>query len=195
MGPAGPENGSTSSRGNSRSTCRLWPCRDRRSSSPACRTRISASFQVWRTATSFPARAVPNRTPVRVRPPVNAIDGRTSMELYRALRDDSLMVGIVTGVGERCFPAGWDLKAVVAADSLAEVDGEDSVGVSRASPGSGIFASRSGVDAEPCPAPRPRLWSAPLRRGAGVVERGGLENRCAPCVPRVRIPPSPPVTQ
>ncbi len=31
-----------------------------------------------------------------------------------------------------------------------------------------------------------------LRRGAGVVERGGLENRCALCVPWVRIPPSPP---
>ena len=30
------------------------------------------------------------------------------------------------------------------------------------------------------------------RRGAGVVERGGLENRCALCVPRVRIPVSPP---
>ncbi len=30
------------------------------------------------------------------------------------------------------------------------------------------------------------------RRGAGAVERGGLENRCAPCVPWVRIPPSPP---
>src|SRR3982074_2009356 len=36
---------------------------------------------------------------------------------------------------------------------------------------------------------------APLtRRGAGAVERGGLENRCPPCGgPRVRIPPSPPV--
>ena len=34
---------------------------------------------------------------------------------------------------------------------------------------------------------------APLtRRGAGAVERGGLENRCPPCGgPRVRIPPSP----
>src|SRR5437868_14740078 len=31
------------------------------------------------------------------------------------------------------------------------------------------------------------------RRGAGAVERGGLENRCPPCGgPRVRIPPSPP---
>ena len=32
------------------------------------------------------------------------------------------------------------------------------------------------------------------RRGAGVVERGGLENRCAFWVPWVRIPPSPPRT-
>src|SRR5271165_3832176 len=31
------------------------------------------------------------------------------------------------------------------------------------------------------------------RRGAGAVERGGLENRCPLCGgPRVRIPPSPP---
>ena len=30
-------------------------------------------------------------------------------------------------------------------------------------------------------------------RGAGAVDRGGLENRCTLCgVPRVRIPPSPP---
>ncbi len=40
-------------------------------------------------------------------------------------------------------------------------------------------------------------WSARVerlpRRGAGVVERGGLENRCALCVPWVRIPPSPPL--
>ena len=32
-----------------------------------------------------------------------------------------------------------------------------------------------------------------LRRGAGAVERGGLENRCPSYGgPRVRIPPSPP---
>jgi hypothetical protein len=31
-----------------------------------------------------------------------------------------------------------------------------------------------------------------MRRVAGVVERGGLENRCTPRVPRVRIPDSPP---
>jgi polar amino acid transport system substrate-binding protein len=32
-----------------------------------------------------------------------------------------------------------------------------------------------------------------MRRVAGVVERGGLENRCTPRVPRVRIPDSPPL--
>ena len=32
-----------------------------------------------------------------------------------------------------------------------------------------------------------RTW-----RGAGVVERGGLENRCVLCAPWVRIPPPPP---
>ena len=58
----------------------------------------------------------------------------------------------------------------------------------------------------PCPRPRPgppHTGETPAagegrrgrpRRGAGVVERGGLENRCAPCVPWVRIPPSPPKT-
>ena len=66
------------------------------------------------------------------RPPVNAIDDATSMALYQAFRtlqdDDGLMVGIVTGAGERCFSAGWDLKAVAAAESLDEVDGEGSPG-------------------------------------------------------------------
>ena len=28
-------------------------------------------------------------------------------------------------------------------------------------------------------------------KGAGVVDRGGLENRCTLCVPWVRIPPFP----
>ena len=35
---------------------------------------------------------------------------------------------------------------------------------------------------------RPARW-----RGAGAVDRGGLENRCTFWVPRVRIPPSPPL--
>ena len=48
--------------------------------------------------------------------------------------------------------------------------------------------------AAPCRAMRgaARARAGRLRRGAGVVERGGLENRCALCVPWVRIPPSPP---
>lgn len=66
------------------------------------------------------------------RPPVNAIDASVSMDLYRAFRmlqdDDELLVGIVTGAGTRCFSAGWDLKAVAAADSLGEVDVEESPG-------------------------------------------------------------------
>ena len=66
------------------------------------------------------------------RPPVNAIDDATSMELYRAFRtlqdDDGLMVGIITGAGERCFSAGWDLKAVAAAERLDEIDGVGSPG-------------------------------------------------------------------
>jgi crotonobetainyl-CoA hydratase len=50
------------------------------------------------------------------RPKVNAIDAETSRQLGEAfvmLRDDpELMVGVVTGGGERIFSAGWDLKAV-----------------------------------------------------------------------------------
>jgi len=49
------------------------------------------------------------------RPPANAIDVATSLELYEAfcwLRDEAeLRVGIVTGAGDRFFSAGWDLKA------------------------------------------------------------------------------------
>ena len=66
------------------------------------------------------------------RPPVNAIDAATSMALYRAFRqlqdDDGLMVAIVTGEGQRCFSAGWDLKAVAAAGTLGEADVEESPG-------------------------------------------------------------------
>jgi len=50
------------------------------------------------------------------RPKVNAIDTETSKQLGEAfvmLRDDpDLMVGVVTGGGDRIFSAGWDLKAV-----------------------------------------------------------------------------------
>jgi crotonobetainyl-CoA hydratase len=54
------------------------------------------------------------------RPPVNAIDLSTSValgEAFTRLRDDAeLMVGIVTGGGEKIFSAGWDLKALDAGE-------------------------------------------------------------------------------
>lgn len=66
------------------------------------------------------------------RPPVNAIDAATSMELYEAFHmlqeDDSLTIGIVTGAGDRCFSAGWDLKAVADAESLEDIDVDESPG-------------------------------------------------------------------
>jgi len=50
------------------------------------------------------------------RPPVNAINRAASAALYDAFAqlrdDDDLSVGIVTGVGDRIFSAGWDLKEV-----------------------------------------------------------------------------------
>jgi crotonobetainyl-CoA hydratase len=56
------------------------------------------------------------------RPPANAVDVPTSLELYRAfagLRDDArLRAGIVTGSGDRFFCAGWDLKAAAAGESI-----------------------------------------------------------------------------
>ena len=49
------------------------------------------------------------------RPPANAVDVATSLELYAAfdrLRSDpELRVAIIAGAGERFFSAGWDLKA------------------------------------------------------------------------------------
>ena len=57
-------------------------------------------------------------------PPVNAIGTQMSDELYTAfstLRDDaSLTVGLVTGEGEKCFSAGWDLKE--AAESFDDME-------------------------------------------------------------------------
>ncbi len=48
------------------------------------------------------------------RPPVNAIDLKTSCDLYEAFallqQDPELRVGIITAAGERLFSAGWDLK-------------------------------------------------------------------------------------
>ena len=66
------------------------------------------------------------------RPPANAIDKATSQALYDAFRtlqdDDDLLIGIITGAGERIFSAGWDLKAVAAAESPDEVEGDESPG-------------------------------------------------------------------
>jgi crotonobetainyl-CoA hydratase len=54
------------------------------------------------------------------RPPANAIDIAVGNALHAAfceLRDDpNLRVGIITGAGQRIFSAGWDMKALVAAD-------------------------------------------------------------------------------
>ncbi len=48
------------------------------------------------------------------RPPVNAIDLKTSYELFEAFNelqnDAELRVGIITAEGDRVFSAGWDLK-------------------------------------------------------------------------------------
>jgi crotonobetainyl-CoA hydratase len=54
------------------------------------------------------------------RPKANAIDRATSLllgEAFVRLRDDpALRVGIITGVGDRFFSAGWDLKAGAAGE-------------------------------------------------------------------------------
>jgi len=56
------------------------------------------------------------------RPKANAVDVRTSGELYDAFarleRDPQLRVGIVTGAGERFFSAGWDLKAAASGEAV-----------------------------------------------------------------------------
>lgn len=66
------------------------------------------------------------------RPPVNAINTEMSMALYDAfatLRDDpTLTVGLITGSGEKCFSAGWDLKE--AADSFDEMEAPETLGMS-----------------------------------------------------------------
>jgi crotonobetainyl-CoA hydratase len=55
------------------------------------------------------------------RPKANAISAAASRalgEAFATLRDDpELLVGIVTGGGEKFFSAGWDLKAVAEGDS------------------------------------------------------------------------------
>ena len=66
------------------------------------------------------------------RPKVNAIDLKTSQllgEAFVMLRDDpDLMVGVVTGGGEKIFSAGWDLKAVDQGEMSAANWWEDDYG-------------------------------------------------------------------
>ena len=65
------------------------------------------------------------------RPPVNAINSDLSDRMYeafRTLRDDpELTLGLVTGTGERCFSAGWDLKEVT--ERADEVENVAQLGV------------------------------------------------------------------
>ena len=62
------------------------------------------------------------------RPPVNAINRAASRALYGAfaeLRDDpDLIIGIVTGTGDKVFSAGWDLREASSAgyDTIDEND-------------------------------------------------------------------------
>ena len=55
------------------------------------------------------------------RPPVNAIDAATSRRIAKAFiefrEDPELRVAILTGVGDRVFSAGWDLKAAESEDT------------------------------------------------------------------------------
>jgi len=63
-------------------------------------------------------------------PPVNAIDtetGRALHEAFATLRDDDeLTVGLITGTGEKCFSAGWDLKE--AAATFDDMDAPETMG-------------------------------------------------------------------
>lgn len=66
------------------------------------------------------------------KPKANAIDIKVSQALGEAfvtLRDDpELMVGIITGAGERIFCAGWDLKAVESGEMSLDNWWEDDYG-------------------------------------------------------------------
>lgn len=63
-------------------------------------------------------------------PPVNAISTAVGAALYDAFAtlrdDDALTCGIITGSGEKCFSAGWDLKE--AAATFAETDAPEQLG-------------------------------------------------------------------
>lgn len=56
------------------------------------------------------------------RPKANAVDVPTSRALHAAFerlqQDDSLRVAVLTGVGERFFSAGWDLKAAAEGEAV-----------------------------------------------------------------------------
>jgi crotonobetainyl-CoA hydratase len=62
-------------------------------------------------------------------PPANAIGSKVSHALSKAfvtLRDDpALLVGIVTGAGEKVFSPGWDLKEGAAQYDAADKEGQD----------------------------------------------------------------------
>ncbi len=64
--------------------------------------------------------------------PVNAINTAMTNELYDTfvtLRDDDdLTVGLITGTGEKCFSAGWDLKEVAEMDG--DIDSPETLGMS-----------------------------------------------------------------
>lgn len=66
------------------------------------------------------------------KPKANAIDIKVSQALgdaFVTLRDDpELMVGIITGAGERIFCAGWDLKAVASGEMSMDNWWEDDYG-------------------------------------------------------------------
>jgi crotonobetainyl-CoA hydratase len=65
------------------------------------------------------------------RPPVNAIDRRTSESMHEVFRefqaDDGLTTAIITGAG-KVFSAGWDMKAVAAASDPDAVSGASGKG-------------------------------------------------------------------
>jgi enoyl-CoA hydratase/carnithine racemase len=58
------------------------------------------------------------------RPKANAINAELSTELGRTFAefrdDDSLLVAIITGAGEKFFSAGWDLKSGAQSDELPD---------------------------------------------------------------------------
>ena len=63
------------------------------------------------------------------RPPANAMDEATSEALSQTFcefrDDDSLLVCLVTGAGDRIFSAGWDLKAAAAGDEPTPTENPD----------------------------------------------------------------------